>query len=190
MFHFPAYPPARKLVPAHNSRRVSPFGHPRIKALSAAPRGLSRPHTSFIGTVCQGIHHTPLQAHTPARPHEKHQTTRQPSQQGTAGVIDTKNNDHKTINNNYNEPPPPTGDGGRSTKRTHEPRKTRGRVTLASTLQFSNHQPAQDTPHPNTGRDTPWGARNTTPPHTGEAGGGPGTQQHAPHHNSEPKACQ
>ena len=27
-----------------------------------APRGLSHPQTSFIGTVCQGIHHTPLQA--------------------------------------------------------------------------------------------------------------------------------
>ena len=27
-----------------------------------APLGLSHPQTSFIGTVCQGIHHTPLQA--------------------------------------------------------------------------------------------------------------------------------
>ncbi len=61
MFHFPAYPP-HKAVPAHQHRRVPPFGNPRIKALSAAPRGLSRPHTSFIGTVCQGIHHTPLPA--------------------------------------------------------------------------------------------------------------------------------
>ena len=33
-----------------------------IKALLAAPRGISQPQTSFIGTVCQGIHHTPLQA--------------------------------------------------------------------------------------------------------------------------------
>ena len=28
--------------------------------MSAAPPGLSRPHASFIGTVCQGIHHTPM----------------------------------------------------------------------------------------------------------------------------------
>ncbi len=31
-----------------------------------APRGLSHPQTSFIGTVCQGIHHTPFRAaHAP-----------------------------------------------------------------------------------------------------------------------------
>ena len=27
-----------------------------------APLGLSHPQTSFIGTVCQGIHHTPSQS--------------------------------------------------------------------------------------------------------------------------------
>ena len=47
-------------MPPHQERRVPPFGNPRIKALSAAPRGLSRPHTSFIGPVRQGIHHTPF----------------------------------------------------------------------------------------------------------------------------------
>ena len=36
--------------------QVSPFGHPRIKAQSAAPRGLSQPLTSFIGRRHQGIH--------------------------------------------------------------------------------------------------------------------------------------
>jgi hypothetical protein len=61
MFHFPAYPP-HECGAGPYGRRVPPFGNPRIKALSAAPRGLSRPHTSFIGTVCQGIHHTPLPA--------------------------------------------------------------------------------------------------------------------------------
>ena len=60
--------PRPKAVPAHDGRRVSPFGNPRIKARLAAPRGLSQPPTSFIGPVCQGIHHTPLQAtHTPVR---------------------------------------------------------------------------------------------------------------------------
>ena len=61
MFHFPAYPP-HTAVPAHDGRWVPPFGNPRIKALLAAPRGISQPQTSFIGPVCQGIHHTPLQA--------------------------------------------------------------------------------------------------------------------------------
>ena len=60
--------PRPKAVPAHDGRRVPPFGNPRIKALLAAPRGLSQPHTSFIGTVCQGIHHTPFTGnHTAAR---------------------------------------------------------------------------------------------------------------------------
>ena len=46
----------------HDGRRVFPFGDPRIKAMLEAPLGLSHPQTSFIGTVCQGIHHTPSQA--------------------------------------------------------------------------------------------------------------------------------
>ena len=54
--------PQPKLVPAHQGRWVPPFGDPRIKARSAAPRGISLPATSFIGPVCQGIHPTPLQA--------------------------------------------------------------------------------------------------------------------------------
>ncbi len=44
----------------HHSCRVSPFGHPRINARLTAPRGLSQPPTSFIGSQCQGIHHAPL----------------------------------------------------------------------------------------------------------------------------------
>jgi hypothetical protein len=64
MFHFPAFPPHRlyiqRQVTAHNDCRVSPFGHPRITARLTAPRGLSRPPTSFIGSWYQGIHHAPL----------------------------------------------------------------------------------------------------------------------------------
>ena len=43
-----------------STNRVSPFGHPRIKACLGAPRGLSHPATSFIVSLCQGIHHMPL----------------------------------------------------------------------------------------------------------------------------------
>ena len=54
MFHFPAFPPhclcVQQRVTAHDDCRVSPFGHPRIKARLTAPRGLSRPPTSFIGS--------------------------------------------------------------------------------------------------------------------------------------------
>ena len=60
MFHFPTFPPHALCVQAwvtgHDSCRVSPFGNPRIKAWSAAPRGISQPPTSFIGSRCQGIH--------------------------------------------------------------------------------------------------------------------------------------
>jgi hypothetical protein len=64
MFHFPAFPPhalcVQARVTAHDDCRVSPFGHPRIKARLTAPRGLSRPPTSFIGSWYQGIHRAPL----------------------------------------------------------------------------------------------------------------------------------
>src|SRR5690349_14301521 len=64
MFHFPSFPPhclcVQQWVTAHDDCRVSPFGNPRIKAWLTAPRGLSRPPTSFIGSWCQGIHRAPL----------------------------------------------------------------------------------------------------------------------------------
>lgn len=64
MFHFPAFPPlalcVQARVTAHDDCRVSPFGHPRIKAWLTTPRGLSWPPTSFIGSWCQGIHRAPL----------------------------------------------------------------------------------------------------------------------------------
>jgi hypothetical protein len=60
MFQFPRFPPlalcVQTRVTPHNRCGVSPFGHPRIKARSAAPRGLSQPPTSFIGIRRQGIH--------------------------------------------------------------------------------------------------------------------------------------
>ena len=60
MFQFAQFPlPALCIqtgVTPHDGCRVSPFGHPRIEAWSAAPRGFSQPPTSFIGSTCQGIH--------------------------------------------------------------------------------------------------------------------------------------
>ena len=47
-------------ITPYYQRWVSPFGHPRFIACSAAPRGLSQPSTPFIDSWCQGIHHTPL----------------------------------------------------------------------------------------------------------------------------------
>ena len=60
MFQFPGFPPPALCVQTgvtpHNGCRVSPFGYPRIDALSAAPRGFSQPDTSFIGAQRLGIH--------------------------------------------------------------------------------------------------------------------------------------
>ena len=60
MFQFPGFPPlalcVQTRVTPHDGCRVSPFGHPRIKACSAAPRGFSQLPTSFIGSRRQGIH--------------------------------------------------------------------------------------------------------------------------------------
>ena len=47
-------------VTEHYLCRVSPFGHPRIKARLTAPRGFSQFTTSFIASLCLGIHRTPL----------------------------------------------------------------------------------------------------------------------------------
>src|SRR5918997_1725131 len=78
MFHFPTFPPHALCVQArvtpHDWCGVPPFGHPRINARLAAPRGLSQPPTSFIGSWCPGIHRVPLTTwphsynnpHTPA----------------------------------------------------------------------------------------------------------------------------
>ena len=67
-FTSPRQPPHRLCihlqVTPHNRCWVSPFGHPRINALLATPRGITQPHTSFIGSACQGIHHTPVTKHT------------------------------------------------------------------------------------------------------------------------------
>ena len=62
MFHFPTFPPhtlyIQMRVTRHHSCWVSPFGNPRITARLTAPRGISQPPTSFIGSWCQGIHRT------------------------------------------------------------------------------------------------------------------------------------
>ena len=62
MFHFPTFPPHALYIQArvtrHHSCWVSPFGNPRITARLTAPRGISQPPTSFIGSWCQDIHRT------------------------------------------------------------------------------------------------------------------------------------
>lgn len=67
----------------HNSCRVSPFGHPRIHARLTAPRGISQPPTSFIGSQCQGIHHAPLNTYN-TKP--KNESPKNPQKTGILGL--------------------------------------------------------------------------------------------------------
>src|SRR5688572_22788724 len=75
MFHFSTFPPHALCVQArvttHDWCGVPPFGDPRINARLTAPRGLSQPPTSFIGSWCPGIHRVPLTTwpHNYNKPH-------------------------------------------------------------------------------------------------------------------------
>ena len=62
-------------VTRHHSCRVSPFGHPRINARLTAPRGITQPPTSFIGSQCQGIHHALLNTYNTKNQFEKRNCT-------------------------------------------------------------------------------------------------------------------
>ena len=153
--------PRPKPVPTHDGRWVPPFGNPRIKALSAAPRGISQPQTSFIGPVCQGIHHTPLQATHTTKVHGR----KIPPANSQTTNHHTKN-DHKTIETN-------------NRVRFEINSKTRIQkplVLLASTIQFSSHHaPATPTrPETNPAR-RPTGHRIA--PGKKAWGGDPGAQK-------------
>ena len=90
MFHFPTFPPHALCVQArvtpHDWCGVPPFGNPRINARLTAPRGLSQPPTSFIGSWCQGIHRAPLKTW----PH-KNPTTPTPGRKRCGGPTQTLN---------------------------------------------------------------------------------------------------
>ena len=64
MFQFPRLPPpglcVQLGVTGNDSRRVFPFGDPRVERASAPNRGLSQLVASFVGFLCQGIHRLPL----------------------------------------------------------------------------------------------------------------------------------
>lgn len=174
--------------------------------MSAAPRGLSRPHASFIGTVCQGIHHCALHNNPPparrpmataaANTQRKTQQlvsnwntrlsdhhTHQPHP--TRGMADTKQTNEHTHPTTGARPGRTSPNGpmrlGSFTVRTPTtPPKKEAWPLLASTLQFSNHHhttnPARHQPAPHETH-----GRGTTHPTRGR--GDPGTQQHAPHHH-------
>ena len=155
--------PRPKPVPTHDGRWVPPFGNPRIKALLAAPRGISQPQTSFIGPVCQGIHHTPLQAT---------RTTRCAWPQGSFLANSQTTNHHTKM----------------ITKRSKQTLKNRVRfeinskneepkgnpVLLASTIQFSSHHAPPRRPD---GTSPPSGTMGIESRQAKAWGGDPGAQK-------------
>ena len=130
-----------------------------------APRGLSHPQTSFIGTVCQGIHHTPFRAaHAPKKPNDsfKRQTTNH----------HTVKNDHKTIDLE-------TRLQKRAWRNRDKASRTKNPALLASTIQFSNHHAPRPDPTRGPQADgVPPGASGKPHAPKTDAGGGPGTQKH------------
>ena len=186
MFHFPAYPPPHKgMVPTHDGWRVAPFGNPRINVLSATPRGLSRPHTSFIGTVCQGIHHTPFTTtHDTPPPHKTEgkgclsvpantlTKTKKQADQLTQNHQITKQANKPTQPHQPKTPekaPRPIGHvrniiNSIANKSQHTTTPTNGGIImLASTLQFSNHHTTDTTNQPTPGDSRQHGAGQPHP---------------------------
>ncbi len=135
-----------------------------------APRGLSHPQTSFIGTVCQGIHHTPFRAaHAPKNPNDsfKRQTTNH----------HTVKNDHKTIDLE-------TRLQKRAWRNRDKASRTNNPALLASTIQFSNHHaPRPDPTRGPQGRRRPArGIRKTARTQNG-CGWRSGNPKAYPHHS-------
>ena len=131
-----------------------------------APRGLSHPQTSFIGTVCQGIHHTPFRAaHAPKNPNDsfKRQTTNH----------HTVKNDHKTID--------------LETRLQKEAWRNRDKANDDITSSHCSRplSSSQTTTRPDRTRPAARKADGVPPGASGkphapktDAGGGPGTQKH------------
>ena len=109
MFHFPGFPPHALYIQArvtpHHGCRVPPFGHPRINARSAAPRGLTRPTTSFIGSWYQGIHRAPLHTYPTENKHTRIKDTTTENQTKPADPTKGGPPDQASKTKNHHDPP-------------------------------------------------------------------------------------
>ena len=113
------------------------------------PRGLTQPFTSFIGSACQGIHHTPVTKHTDTQTNRyKHQNTKKKDTRVHYTVLTQHNPTH-------NQPQPaasrhegPTG----TTKCCPRHPTVHQRKTPFVTQNRCIHQPntTQHTPQPGT----------------------------------------
>jgi hypothetical protein len=190
MFHFPTFPPHALCVQArvtpHDWCGVPPFGHPRINARLAAPRGLSQPPTSFIGSWCPGIHRVPLTTwpHNYNTPHThpgRSRRTRTPNPTGAlrgpaikedarvhCAVLNDQPATIRTAPPTPTRPPPPVTPrlGGTRTRTaptetTDPPGRGRSASTPRRARSLRTQQRAYDPPPPR--------PRSPHPPPTGDA---------------------
>ena len=129
MFHFPTFPPHALCVQArvtpHDWCGVPPFGNPRINARLTAPRGLSQPPTSFIGSWCQGIHRAPLKTWPHKKPHT-HPRKEAHVRAYTNPVLQSQKMLASTVQfSTYDQSPPTCPRRTRHTHRRHSGTRTR-----------------------------------------------------------------
>ena len=159
--HHPIH--VQMMVAQHNPGQVPPFGHPRIKARSPTPRGISQAATSFISSWCQGIHRMP------------HKTTQQKTHPQT--------HHHNSSRPTGRTPPhTPRANAGRTTKKGDARRQQRCSQPLykSQTTHHNHHNPSTR-PGPG-GRAEP----NTPPTKTG---GGPPPKEGATGVGREPDSA-
>ena len=137
-----------------------------------APRGLSHPQTSFIGTVCQGIHHTPFRA------------AHAPKNLIIASLRQTT--DHHTVKNDHKTIDLETRLQKRAWRNRDKASRTKNPALLASTIQFSNHHaPRLDPARGPQADGVPPGASGK--PHaTKRRGWRSGNPKAYPHHSRRP----
>src|SRR4051794_7412809 len=177
MFHFPTFPPHALCVQArvtpHDWCGVPPFGHPRINARLTAPRGLSQPPTSFIGSWCPGIHRVPLTTWPHKKPHTRprketicaalHKLLLQ-SQKMLASTVQFSTYDRPPTHTPPPNPAHPSGHASGTRTRqapTEETNPTRvhpGRVRSLRTQQRAYDRPSNRprVPHPTSSGDGPY----------------------------------
>ena len=140
--HHPIH--VQMMVAQHNPGRVPPFGHPRIKARSPTPRGISQAATSFISSWCQGIHrmphkttHNKKHAHTPATgrargPHAPPHAPRRTQDETRRGDARRQQRcsqplyKSQTTHHNHHNPSTRPGPGGRAEPNTPPTNKNEG----------------------------------------------------------------
>ena len=141
--HHPIH--VQMMVAQHNPGRVPPFGHPRIKARSPTPRGISQAATSFISSWCQGIHrmphkttHNKKHAHTPATgrargPHAPPHAPRRTQDKTRRGDARRQQRcsqplyKSQTTHHNHHNPQRRKDPGGRAEPNTPPPKQEEGR---------------------------------------------------------------